>query len=112
MDRVPDMPAANSPSGGLEESGRSGFPRPLWGMEENESRQRSAQTMPALVLDPFAGSGTLEIVARRLGLRCVSLDLSPDYARLALARARDAEKTDADREREGYEEAGQMRMVL
>jgi adenine specific DNA methylase Mod len=35
--------------------------------------------VPCTVLDPFCGSGTTGVVARRLGRRCVGLDLSFDY---------------------------------
>lgn len=38
---------------------------------------------PAVVLDPFGGTGTTAMVARSLGRIGISLDLSMDYARLA-----------------------------
>lgn len=37
------------------------------------------ETVPAIVLDPFCGSGTTGLVARRLGRRFVGLDLSFEY---------------------------------
>lgn len=43
----------------------------------------SAPTRPAIVLDPFAGTGTTVGVARALGRHGVGLDLSADYLRLA-----------------------------
>ena len=44
--------------------------------------------MPALVLDPFCGSGTTGAVARQHGRRFVGLDLNGTYLReLALPRA-------------------------
>jgi len=46
----------------------------------------NANTVPATVLDPFAGAGTTLAVAQRLGRHSVGTDLSPDY--LALARRR------------------------
>jgi site-specific DNA-methyltransferase (adenine-specific) len=39
-----------------------------------------------LVLDPFAGSGTTLVVARRLGLSAVGIDCNPDYCRMARRR--------------------------
>lgn len=48
-----------------------------------------ASQVPCVVLDPFAGSGTTGVVARRLGRRFVGLDLSPDYCRMAVRRIRE-----------------------
>jgi len=42
--------------------------------------------IPCTVLDPFAGSGTTGVVARRLGRRFVGLDLSAEYLQLARKR--------------------------
>jgi len=39
-----------------------------------------------LVLDPFAGSGTVGVVALRHGRRFLGLELNPDYARMARRR--------------------------
>jgi DNA modification methylase len=43
----------------------------------------AAPTRPAVVLDPFAGTGTVPMVARALGRLGVGLDLSRSYCRLA-----------------------------
>lgn len=45
-----------------------------------------ADTVPALVLDPFCGSGTALAVAKRLNRDYLGCDLNPDYVRLAKAR--------------------------
>jgi DNA methylase len=37
-------------------------------------------------LDPFIGSGTTALVARRLGRKCIGVELSPEYAELAAKR--------------------------
>ncbi len=42
-----------------------------------------APTRPAVVFDPFGGTGTVAMVARALGRYAVHLDLSADYLRLA-----------------------------
>jgi DNA modification methylase len=45
------------------------------------------RTVPCLVLDPFAGSGTVLAVARRLGRRSIGIELNPDYVTLARHRS-------------------------
>lgn len=42
--------------------------------------------VPGTVLDPFLGSGTTALVADRLGLDCVGVELSLEYARMAKER--------------------------
>jgi len=44
-----------------------------------------------IVLDPFLGSGTTAVVARKLGRRFVGIELNPAYVRLARGRVRQAE---------------------
>lgn len=51
-----------------------------------------APSRPGLVLDPFLGSGTTAVVAQRLGLDWLGIELRPDFARAAAARLR-AERT-------------------
>jgi DNA modification methylase len=38
------------------------------------------------VLDPFFGSGTVGVVAERLGRDWLGIELNPDYAKLAMNR--------------------------
>ena len=46
----------------------------------------SAPSTPGVVLDPFAGTGTVPMVARALGRTGIGVDLSSDYLRLAAWR--------------------------
>ena len=48
-----------------------------------------APTRPAVVLDPFGGTGTTAMVANALGRTGISLDMSADYSRLAQWRTQD-----------------------
>lgn len=71
---------------------------PFWSMSENtphpyqkpeklvERVIRASSNPGDLVLDPFAGSGTTAVVARRLGRRYLGFEIDPDWVRLALKR--------------------------
>ena len=41
---------------------------------------------PGLILDPFIGTGTTAVAARKLGRRCIGVDLSEDYLKQAVTR--------------------------
>lgn len=43
-------------------------------------------TPDMLILDPFAGSGTVSIACHNLGMRCISIERDEDYCRRANAR--------------------------
>jgi hypothetical protein len=45
-----------------------------------------AETVPSVVLDPFAGSGTVGMVAQALGRRAVLIDLNGEYLVQAMGR--------------------------
>lgn len=64
-----------------------------------------APTRPAVILDPFVGTGTVPMVARALGRFGVGLDLSRDYLRLATWRITSGHAAKAinrtNRERQG-----------
>lgn len=40
----------------------------------------------ALILDPFAGSGSTCVAAKKLGLECVGIEISEEYCKIAQAR--------------------------
>ena len=46
-------------------------------------------TRPALILDPFGGTGSTALVASTLGRDAITLDMSQDYSRLARWRTQD-----------------------
>lgn len=45
-----------------------------------------ADPIPAIVLDPFAGAGTVAVVARELNRSSIGIELNPEYIELARAR--------------------------
>lgn len=51
-------------------------------------RHSSSSTVPAIVLDPFNGSGTTGVVALRLGRRYIGVDVKPEYLEMAESRLR------------------------
>jgi len=84
---------------------------PFWSMPENtdhptqKSEKLIAKLLLAssnagdLVLDPFLGSGTTSVVAKKLGRRYVGIEKVEEYAMLAEKRLR---MTDADNNIQGY----------
>lgn len=57
--------------------------------------QPTAPTRPAVVLDPFGGTGTTALVASVLGRHGISVDMSADYCRLAEWRTTDPDQVAA-----------------
>ena len=56
------------------------------GWEPSCSCGHDHEPVPCIVLDPFAGSGTVGVVCQELGRHFVGLDLSMDYLQLARER--------------------------
>ena len=57
--------------------------------------------VPCTVLDPFCGSGTTGVVARRLGRRFLGIELNPGYVRLAGKRIREELSASPDASKRG-----------
>lgn len=86
---------------------------PFWSMPENTDHptQKSEKILAKLILastnrgdlvfDPFLGSGTSSVVARKLGRRFLGIELDEEYALLAEKRLQLAE---TDRTIQGYAE--------
>jgi site-specific DNA-methyltransferase (adenine-specific) len=86
---------------------------PFWSMPENTDHptQKSeklvsklilASSQPGdLVLDPFLGSGTTSVVAKKLGRKYIGIEMEEEYALLAERRL---ELADEDKEIQGYAE--------
>ncbi|MDR3233539.1 MAG: site-specific DNA-methyltransferase [Planctomycetaceae bacterium] len=53
----------------------------------------SAFSPEAVILDPFAGSGTTAVAAKKLGLNYIGIELNEKYARIAEARLDDVGET-------------------
>jgi DNA modification methylase len=51
--------------------------------------EATAPTEPAVILDPFGGTGTVATVAKALGRRGISVDMSADYCKIATWRTND-----------------------
>jgi hypothetical protein len=49
-------------------------------------RHITLKSQPAVILDPFAGSGTVGLVANRLSRRAILIDLNADYLKQQLQR--------------------------
>jgi len=46
------------------------------------------ETVPAVVLDPFSGSGTTGVVAAKLGRNYIGIELNPTYVKMSVKRIR------------------------
>jgi len=65
---------------------RAGEPRSSRTLGWQPACSCDAATVPATVIDPFAGAGTTGLVADRLGRSAILIELNPAYAELARRR--------------------------
>ena len=61
-----------------------------------------------IVLDPFAGSGTTGVVARKLGRSSVQIEISEEYCKIIKERMQCGSGSDIEREKKRGAERGQM----
>jgi DNA modification methylase len=90
-----DRPKSNDQKGAATQFGTRGFAERMRKSVETTGWCPTCAcgadaTVANLVLDPFAGSGTVGAVAERLGRRWVAVDLKPDY--LGMAKRRTAQR--------------------
>jgi DNA modification methylase len=55
-------------------------------VDGSDGRRDCFSPAPCVVLDPFMGSGTTALVARRLGRKSIGIELNPSYAELCARR--------------------------
>ena len=88
----PGNRSSNGPRSTARREQSPGFDRRLVRIRTGETWQASCScqchSVPATVLDPFAGSGTTLAVARRLGRRAIGIELNSEYVKLARDRVR------------------------
>jgi DNA modification methylase len=65
--------------GGIASTTLNGVPATTTTTGWRPSCAHDAEAVPATVLDPFAGSGTVGVVANKLSRRAVLIDLNPEY---------------------------------
>jgi DNA modification methylase len=78
---------------GLGHAGLSARPKTGPWREYHLNQWTPPPTHPALILDPFSGTGTTTLIASILGRNAIGVDMSQDYSRLARWRTTDRPQT-------------------
>ena len=84
MDADPNDGASNRQKDGHIPGWRNKYETTGW----QPTCQCNAEVQPCTVLDPFAGSGTVGLVADQLGVDAVLIEISREYADMAKTRIR------------------------
>ena len=74
---------------GSTPNGWDGFPRldaRVTTLDWQPTCDHNGEPVPAVVLDPFAGSGTTGVVALRHGRSFIGIELNPEYVEIARRR--------------------------
>ena len=81
------QPGNNSETSALKIPGaRRHMIPPLLNAGWTATCQCGVEAVPGIVLDPFAGAGTVGVVAIRHGRRFIGIDLGPEYVKMATKR--------------------------
>jgi DNA modification methylase len=65
---------------------KEAFERPIVDLGYREQCKCGAKFVPGIVLDPFMGSGTVAIQAKRLGRQYIGIEINPKYIEIANKR--------------------------
>jgi len=83
-----DRTARHNAGGGVNSCGNTvaGVENTTLGWRASCECEDARATLPGVVLDPFMGSGTVALVAERLGRDFIGIEISPEYCRIAERR--------------------------
>jgi len=64
----------------------TGTPDFIGDTDKHEVTMSYPEPIPCTVLDTFFGSGTTGLVAAKLGMNCIGIELNPNYVKMAVGR--------------------------
>ncbi len=90
---VPDGVGGNNPTGMVPGSNTRRMPDPeTRTVRWERGCNHDADPVPAIVLDPFVGSGTTAFQCARMGRRCAGIDLKEEYLAMTVERFREGQR--------------------